>query len=810
VDDDLLGFQDIFVHDRDADEDGIFDEQTEPGAIKTIRVSVGPDGTEANQGSFYQPSISADGRVVVFTSYASNLVPGDTNDDDDVFAHDLETGRTTRVSVRSDGGQAEGVSEHYGEALSLDGRYVVFVSDAENLVPEDTNGLQDVFLHDRTTGHTARVNLSNTGAAPTDEDCDYPTMSGDGGFLTFVSPTHELMDPDHAGFVQDAYVRGVNTADSGADRNTDNRIDDIVLQVFDTNTETLETVGPADQVAVAGPAAVFLWPESATETHLNSDSDYRDLVAHLYRRTCVGGSSPGEVCSTSDQCGGGTCTVELPQNLGRAARAVEMSREWLAALVSEADEGGDLNSDTDQDDLVVGIRSVTGSGGLELDLPTPQVADTIGVSGSTIGFTAPTEDSGAIDPMLKLYIASLGEEQLVEVDMPAEEFVLDGELVAFRTRELDLCDGVVDPADCEDPAAAGCPLSQCNLNNDSALNNDDDCCDYVLQVYDTAPGGGLISSGQAAIRCELEACDPRQPYRIAGETVRFLTLEQDQGVDLNRNGSTDDLIVQTFNPRSAHVTVVGEVNEQSSQLEDDPLAEVVIDEEQPGAQVFVSSGACIEQSETVCTSDGDCAEGEVCYIPAESPDGLCERFHGSCGLEQACPPGAQCMEERAIVAAAADIDGDALADPVDNCVSVPNPDQADLDGDGAGDACDAQTCGNGILEEPEEVCEDGNRVNGDGCDSSCYLEDSGEFLDWLIAKVESLDLPKGLENSLVRKLESAAKVLNDSNPNNDGSAVSSIEAFIYEVQAQSGKAIPVGLARQLVAYAEGILALLNS
>jgi len=134
---------DVFVHDRDTDGDGIFDEL---GAIATTRVSVDTAGNQGNWSS-HSPVLSADGRYVAFSSDASNLVPGDTNGGEDVFLHDRQTGVTERVSVDSAGNEGNG--ESWGGHMSADGRYVAFFSEASNLVPDDTNGSEDVFVHDR-------------------------------------------------------------------------------------------------------------------------------------------------------------------------------------------------------------------------------------------------------------------------------------------------------------------------------------------------------------------------------------------------------------------------------------------------------------------------------------------------------------------------------------------------------------------------------------------------------------------------------------------------------------------------------------
>lgn len=110
----------------------------------TERMSVSSSGRQGNSAS-YVGSISADGRFVVFSSYASNLVPGDTNSLADAFVHDRQTGTTERVSLGLGGVQGEGYHS-YGEAISANGRFVAFQSGASNLVPGDTNGATDVFV----------------------------------------------------------------------------------------------------------------------------------------------------------------------------------------------------------------------------------------------------------------------------------------------------------------------------------------------------------------------------------------------------------------------------------------------------------------------------------------------------------------------------------------------------------------------------------------------------------------------------------------------------------------------------------------
>ena len=130
------------------------------GAGDTTRVSVSSSGVEGDDNS-YQPTISADGRYIVFQSYADNLVSGDTNGKLDIFIRDRQTDTTTRVSVKSDGTESNDNSAH--PTISADGRYVAFHSDATNLVDGDTNGKTDVFVYDRQTHTTTRVSVKSNG-----------------------------------------------------------------------------------------------------------------------------------------------------------------------------------------------------------------------------------------------------------------------------------------------------------------------------------------------------------------------------------------------------------------------------------------------------------------------------------------------------------------------------------------------------------------------------------------------------------------------------------------------------------------------
>lgn len=171
-------YGDVFVRDRQTG--------------TTERVSVGPGGVPSNGNSF-EPAISADGRFVAFGSDASNLVAGDTNDHNDIFVRDRQTGSTVRVSVGPGGVQANDDSQE--PAISADGRFVAFEARASNLVNGDTNGLADVFVRDLKDGVTQRVSVGPAGAQ-SDFRCFQAAISADGRFVAFQSQASTLIPHD--------------------------------------------------------------------------------------------------------------------------------------------------------------------------------------------------------------------------------------------------------------------------------------------------------------------------------------------------------------------------------------------------------------------------------------------------------------------------------------------------------------------------------------------------------------------------------------------------------------------------------------
>ena len=174
---------DVFVHDRTS---GV-----------TECASVDSSGAQSNDYS-YVPSLSADGRYVAFTSSATNLIASDTNGSNDAFIHDRVTGTTERISVDSGGAEGNSHSGSGFTSISSDGQVVAFASIATNLVAGDTNGKEDVFVHDRSNGVTERVSVDSTGTEA-NADCEGQVLSADGLVVAFESTATNLVSGDGNG-----------------------------------------------------------------------------------------------------------------------------------------------------------------------------------------------------------------------------------------------------------------------------------------------------------------------------------------------------------------------------------------------------------------------------------------------------------------------------------------------------------------------------------------------------------------------------------------------------------------------------------
>ena len=159
-------------------------------SVRMLRVSVYATGDGRRDAESFAPApdapaaVSADGNLVAFASDSSNLVPGDTNGASDIFVRNRGVGKTDRVSVAAGGGQADGAS--ISPAMSADGRFVVFASEASNLVPGDTNGVLDVFVRDRMRNETRRLS-EKPGAGQSPLPSKHPSISANGRWVAFDS-----------------------------------------------------------------------------------------------------------------------------------------------------------------------------------------------------------------------------------------------------------------------------------------------------------------------------------------------------------------------------------------------------------------------------------------------------------------------------------------------------------------------------------------------------------------------------------------------------------------------------------------------
>jgi Tol biopolymer transport system component len=156
----------------------------------TVRASVSSTGAQSD-GDSRLAALSSDGHYLVFESDASNLVTGDTNGVTDIFVRDTVANTTTRIPRGTDGGNPNGASTR--PSISADGRFITFQSDASNLVAGDLGGYTDIFVYDQQTGTTTRASTTSDSRTSGNDNSQSPFLSPDGRFIVFLSRAQNLV-----------------------------------------------------------------------------------------------------------------------------------------------------------------------------------------------------------------------------------------------------------------------------------------------------------------------------------------------------------------------------------------------------------------------------------------------------------------------------------------------------------------------------------------------------------------------------------------------------------------------------------------
>jgi Tol biopolymer transport system component len=229
----------------------------------TERVNVGPLGVQANQLSTLPQRgdyVSGDGRYVAYMSFANNLVAGDTNAAWDIFLRDRLNGTTERISVNSAGQQGNGLCGLFGISISNDGRYVAFYSEANNLVAGDTNGAGDIFMRDRLLGTTERVSLGANGVQGNGRS-RYPALNEDGRYIVFDSSATNLVPGDTNG-VDDVFLR--------------DRVSG-TTEIISRNSSGTESNGHSAGPTISADARFVAFASAATNLVLGDTNGFADI-----------------------------------------------------------------------------------------------------------------------------------------------------------------------------------------------------------------------------------------------------------------------------------------------------------------------------------------------------------------------------------------------------------------------------------------------------------------------------------------------------------------------------------------------------
>jgi Tol biopolymer transport system component len=674
------------------------------------RVSLPQGGGEAN-GASSRPALTPDGRLVAFASLASNLVGvgADSNGASDVFLRDRLAASTEQVSVPAPGGSASGASG--APDLSDDGRFVVFES-AAALVPEDTNGVADVYLRDRLEQSTERVSVASGGEQADDGSFD-PSISGDGSFVVFSSLAGNLVPGTPAGtnaFRRNRLTGTVELLSAGA--------------AAGDSSFAPDANGSGRTVAFASDATLVLNDDSTTDVFvratgagddLNGDEDDLDSVLQSF----AGGPAPGlqpaaRVAASTASSGAGRILVSVPEaeqgdtnldatslivgsvadgdgdsddavlhlydgstlpgptlvNLGVAGTLGALSDTTLCALADEAQQNGaDLDGQGGASSLVL----VAGDIAALLAAPAAKSLTNVGIAATQVHVAGTvcvfTEATGGV---LTFYDLATGKLVSSGLAATAVQVGPNGSLIGFRVPE-----------------------------NGQDLNDDGDFGDEVMHVVSrsavlaAAPGAVITSAvtnlGLQAIDCDLPGCEAfRFGSILADGSISFLGTEPGETIDENDCLPTSSSACDFNGDFDGLDTVVHYVK-------------------------TVAAGTLVDVASVGSLALSTAGEQETPPFPVPGPEGTsnviqateCEAARYVCPetrtkLQDPIGPPLSFCEERFDVDddgvldcgtlrnfVGLDSDGDGVIDPFDNAVLSSNPEQTDTDGDGVGEGVGA-------------------------------------------------------------------------------------------------------------------------
>jgi cysteine-rich repeat protein len=635
--------------------------------------------------------ISADGERVLFGSYDPGylrpeertgcpLDPLQQTGDAcpfNVLEYEVATGQIRLVSRGVDGRNAAPGSHlaffvDQGDPLNpaddpdRPNPFVVYYSPSTHLVEDDEDTLQDLFVGEKHTGFAQRGFT-----LPSFSSLDSLSIGGAAAICT----QDPLSDDDNNGSVDVllSYLDMTDDRNQAEDLNGENGLSDGFFQVFDLRN-------PASSTSLLGFFRGAVAPDGAIAFLRGERRGTENVQALQFFAGRSGGTGPllTEDAVEAVRPAGDSLAfaVEQDSSFVNPGRVLGISETRIAAIQDLGPLAGVVHV-WSRNDLANPVAPQYQGSGL--------FANALLVRGDTVGLGVSEAAQGARlngdadldDSVGFLYFADT--DQVRNTGRHAEDGVLGDQIAAFRTSEA---------------------------REGQSLNGDLDQNDFVLHVVDYAGRNAqspVISTGSSAVACTFEVCDPTQPYRIKGRTVRFLTREQDEGRDLNDDFDTDDLVVQLFNLDAARaedrLQVIATVEQPSDLaapgLAVDPLADPPFSGgSEQGDQIVITRGVCVDAAlkrGPTCNTDADCLVGAG----------------ETCALELAA-------------AGSADGDADGIPDALDNCPTTSNAAQADADADRVGDACDVETCGNGSQEGSEE-CDDGDLDDGDGCTRFCKL-----------------------------------------------------------------------------------------